>query len=67
MNIVRRHLQRQEDWELLDEAIARVDRGEVTRVPDGAIEATRQAIVAGKSTDDVIAAWAGKTGETDAR
>lgn len=54
VNIVRRHLQAKEDWELLDEAIASADRGEAFVLREGAIRATRQAILDGKSTDEVM-------------
>jgi predicted transcriptional regulator len=59
VNIVRRHLQRQEDDAALEAAIARADRGEVATLPDGAIEAARRALLDGASTDEVMRAFTG--------
>jgi hypothetical protein len=59
-HIIRRHFDRAEDERryneyLLREAIAAADRGETMVLREGALEATRQALLEGKSPDEVMA------------
>lgn len=55
VNIVRHFLQ--DDEALLRSAIERANRGEVATLREGSLEATRSAIKAGASTDDVMRAF----------
>jgi hypothetical protein len=55
--VARREAQRRDDWRLLQEAVARADRGETYVLRDGVIAAAQQALVDGKPTDEVMAEW----------